>query len=116
MLNVESRKYFNRAFLSSGSAFSYYAFSNVNHLDHMKNCTEIHDREKLIEFLKTVHSNDLDECQTFSSKNANTVSYAPTIENPGTIGAFKVKSANEMYNSDDPPVMDTLFSFTSQVL
>lgn len=115
MLNKESRKYFTRAFLSSGSAFSYYAFSDRNHLDQMKNCSEIHDEGKLIEFLKTVDSKDLEECQTFSFKNPNTVPWAPTTESPKTIGAFKTQPPNEIYNSDDPPVMDTLFSFTSEV-
>lgn len=116
MLNKESRKYFNRAFLSSSSGFSNYAFANSgNHLDQMKMCLEIHDKRKLIEFLKTVDSNDLEECQTLSFKNTTAVPWAPTIENSETIGAFKTETPIEIYNSDNPPVIDALFSFNSQV-
>lgn len=82
----------------------------------MENCSKIHDKGKLIEFLKTAHSNDFNECQTFSSKNANAVTWGPTIESPRTVGAFKVKRPEEIYDSVDPPVMDALFSFNSQVL
>lgn len=115
MLNEESRKYFNRAFISSSSAFSYYAFANANHLDQMKSCSEIRSKEKLIQFLKTVDSKELDGCQTFSFTNVSAVPWGPTIENSETIGAFKTMTPNETYNSDNPPVMDTLFSFNSQV-
>lgn len=115
MLNKESRKYFNRAFISSSSSFSHYAYPDRNHLDQMKKCTKIDDEKKLIAFLKTVDSDGLDVCQTFSFTNANAVPWAPTIESAETVGAFKTKLANEMY-SEDPAVMDTLFSFNSQVL
>lgn len=116
MLNVDSVKYFKRAYLSSSSAFSpFYAFPNGNHLDKMKQCFKIEDQEKLIEFLKTANSIQLSACQTFKPKNIDNVPWGPTIENPATVGAFKIKSTDELYNSDDSPAIDTLFSFNSQV-
>lgn len=115
MLNEESRKYFNRAFISSSSAFSYYGYADGNHFKQMQECSKTDDEEKLIEFLKTADIKTLIECQSHNFESSVIVPWAPTIENAGTIGAFKTKTPDEIYNSDNAPVMDAMFSFNSEV-
>lgn len=115
MLNEESRKYFNRAFISSSSAFSYYGYADGNHFKQIQKCSESVGKEKLIEFLKTADIKALVECQSYTFESSVIVPWAPTIENASTIGAFKTKTPDEMYNSDNAPVMDAMFSFNSQV-
>lgn len=116
MLNEDSRKYFNRAFLLSGSAFDFFALSESDHFERIQEFAKIFDREQLIEFLKIANSTDLANLHTLSSFGKTLISpWAPTIENPKTVGAFLTKPLKEIYQSNNAPVMDTMFSFTSQV-
>lgn len=116
MLNEESRKYFNRVLAMSGSVFSYFALTEGNHLKQMHECTNTTEINKIIGFMKATSSNVIVKCQ-FKKDWGLTIKpkWVPTIEKPGTVGAFLTKSPDEIYNSDKAPVMDTLFSFTSQV-
>lgn len=117
MLNEESRKYFNRAFALSSSALNYYAFNEQNHLDRIKRFLDIQDEQHLIEFLKTANS------VTFPDRLRTNIvepilfesAWVPTIESADTRGAFITKTPSEIYESNEAPIIDTMFSFTSQV-
>ena len=114
MLNAESRKYFNRAYLGSGSAFSFYAISKFNHSQQLKELSKIEDDDKLIEYLRTA---DSDVLASFYPRSPKTlyIPWVPTIEKPNTIGAFMTKTPEEIYSSDDVPIMDTMFSIALKV-
>lgn len=117
MLNEESRKYFNRAYLGSSSVLSHYTLSEVDHLQRMKEFSKIDDKDKLIEYLKTTSSDVLSTCHPFSMNGESlSVPWVPTIENPNTVGAFITKTPEDIYNSDRAPVMDAMLSFTSKVI
>lgn len=105
MINEESRKYFNRAYASSSSAFSAYALHRANHVQKVQECFHIEQMDKLLEHLKVANSSALVKCSSFG----------PTVENPRTAGAFLTRTPNEVYNSKRAPVMDAMFSFNSQV-
>lgn len=117
VLNEESRKYFNRAFLSSSSAFNYYTLNETNHLQRMKEFSKIYDERHLIEYLKTVDSDILSKCHQYGIPDGRDLSvpWAPTIEDPDTVGAFITQSPQDIYNSEKAPVMDVMFSFNSKV-
>lgn len=118
MLNKESRSYFNRAFAASGTAITTNALTKVNHVQQVQECSKIVEMDKLIEYLKTENSNTLIKCPQFENPvNLNTI-WAPVVESIDTKGAFLTKTPREIYSDPDEgvPIMDTMFSFTSQVL
>ncbi|XP_055312128.1 esterase B1-like [Sitodiplosis mosellana] len=115
MLNEESRKYFNRAFAQSSSSLNYYALQKQNHLERMQNFSNIQDKQQLVEYLKAADSAELAKLlkQNEYGKILIDLLWAPTIESPETKGAFITKTPEEIYKSDKAPVMDAMFSFTS---
>lgn len=117
MLSDESRKYFNRALALSSSALNHYTLYEPNHFERMQNFSNIQDKQKLVEFLKTADSGDLAKFIPISSSIPILLEaqWVPTVEHSGTKGAFITKSPEEIYKSDKAPVMDTMFSFNSQV-
>lgn len=108
MLNEQSRKYFQRAWSGSGNAFSTYALRRANYVDFIQGCSLIFDINRLTQVLKTTNTTNLVRCYHES--------WYPTIESLNTKGAFLTKSPEEIYSSDNPPVMDALFNFASQVI
>lgn len=110
MLNHESRKYFNRVFSMSGTAFYCYPLSLIedNNIESMQNCTKITNIEKLAKHLAITDIGNLleynSECE---------IVWAPTIESINAPNSFLTKSVEEIYNSTDAPVMDAMFSFDS---
>lgn len=116
MLNAESRKYFNRAYLGSSSAFNFYAISKVDHLQQTKEFSKIDDEFKLIEYLRTASSDVLASFYPLSAKGKSMyVPWVPTIESRNTVGAFMTRNPEEIYGTDDAPIMDTMFSIASKV-
>ena len=117
MLNEESRKYFNRAFAISGSSLNYYPLYEPNHLERMQNFSNIQDKQKLVEYLKTADSATLANAHRTNDLGQFLLEtcWVPTIENPEIKGAFMTKTPEEIYKSDKAPVMDVMFSFASQV-
>lgn len=116
MLNEESRKYFNRAFLMSGTALTYFALSEANHMERMQKYSEINDIDKLIEYLKTTDGDTIAKCNfTTKFKHLLISPWTPTIESPKTKGAFITRHPEEIYSYDTNLAMDTLLGFTSQV-
>lgn len=101
----------------SGTIYDYYPLDENNHYKRMQKCSKIKSRKKLLKYLKTTDANILAACHATDSygKMLLTMEWVPTIENPSTKGAFITQRADDIYNSADAPVMDTLFSFTSQV-
>lgn len=116
MLNEESRKYFNRAYLSSGVALNYWSLSHTNHVKRMQEYSKIEDMEKLVEYLKTSDSETFDDCYRWDEFGNILLSpWAPTIESSDTVGAFLTKTPEQIYNSDGAPTIDALFAFTTHV-
>ncbi|XP_031639929.1 esterase B1-like [Contarinia nasturtii] len=116
MLNEESRKYFNRAFLLSSSALNYYALYEPDHLERMQTLLKIQDKNKLIEHLKTVETESIAKIIKISTFGLFRLEspWVPTIENSEAKRAFITKSPVDIYQSKNAPVMDTMFSFTSE--
>lgn len=113
LLNQESRKYFSRAFLASSSALSSYALTKANHLQRLKRFSQIDDKDQLIAYLRTAERVNLSRCAEIESLDAP---WVPTIEHPNAVNPFITKSPIDIYNSDDAPVMDVMYSFTSKVI
>lgn len=116
MLNAKSRKYFHRAFVMSGSIYSYFALTEGNHLEKIKECASITNTIQIIEYMKTANSSDILTCY-FKDDWGKTIKpeWVPTIEPKGTTNAFITQSPDIIWNSSKAPVIDTLFSFTSKV-
>lgn len=112
-MNEESRKYFTRAFLASSSALSSYALTKANHLHRLKLFSQIDDNDRLIEYLKTAERVNLSTCARIEGLDAP---WVPTIEIPSAVNPFITKSPIDIYNSENAPVMDVMFSFASKVI
>ena len=107
MLNEKSRKYFTRAFVSSGSVNAW-QFRKNNHVDELQECLQTKKTgNQLSEYLKTAKNSALSNC--------NYLSYVPVYESSDTKGAFISETPDEIYNSTKAPVMDAMFSYNSQV-
>lgn len=116
MLNVESRKYFKRMFASSGSALSAYAIRKANHVQRTQKCLKIYEMKRLIDYLQWEKPSTLIACDPQIYPGGITAKWVPTIESRNTEGAFLTKSPDEIYGSGEAPAMDSMFSFTNQVL
>lgn len=116
MLNEESRKYFKRVFASSGSAFCAYALRKANHVQQTQKCLKIYQMSSLIDYLKAAKPSTLTACDPLIYPGTITPKWVPTIESPSTEGAFFTKSPDDIYSSGEAPAMDSMFSFTNQVL
>lgn len=116
MLNTKSRQFFNRVFATSGAAFSSFAIRKANHAQVLQECTEIYDPKKLVEHLKTADKNALRTCSPFDVASGSLIiTWVPTIERANISGAFLTKTPEEIYNSNEAPVMDAMFAFNTQV-
>lgn len=116
MLNGESRKYFKRSFMFSATAFVPSVVSRKrNHAQQIRDCLQIIEENDLIESLKTQNSTVLARCHPYIFPSDLDLFWAPTIENYRTRGAFMTKTPDEIYNSDNAPSLDAVFSFNSQV-
>lgn len=116
MLNQISRKYFNRAFLSSGTALSFHHFAEANHLQRMMEYSKIDDKDQLIEYLKVADSDFLSRCYpVVIDSQTYYLPWVPTIESPEIDGAFITTTPEQIYNSNEAPIMDVMFSFNSKV-
>lgn len=118
MLNKQSRSYFQRAFPMSGTAFHSYVITKANHVQSIRECSNIFEMDKLIEYLKTEKSTALLDCPHLEFPDDFELIWAPVIESEDTEGAFLIKTPHEIYcdPNEDAPIMDTMFSFTAQVL
>lgn len=106
-LNEESRKYFTRAFTSSG-AISFWNLPIESNVQKIQNCLGINKTgNSLAEYMKTANSTTLKKCdETF---------WFLSIERPNATNAFVTKTPKEIYTSDKPPVLDILFATASMV-
>lgn len=117
MINEESRKYFNRAFLSSGSSLNYFAFTKGNHVERMFGCSEATNQQQLMEYLKTTPQDDIVECYFRYDQGPNAIKpvWTPTIEIPDAKMPFLLQDPEEIYNSGTVAPIDVLIGFDSQV-
>lgn len=119
MLNKESRSYFQRAYAASGSLFQSYVFSKANHTKIVQKCSNITETDKLMEYLKTENSSALIKCPRLEGPMVEfNIEWVPVIESNATKSAFLTKTPEEIFNgpTEELPIMDTLFSFTGEVL
>lgn len=117
MLNIESRKYFNRAFTSSGSALNFYVLRKENHIEQIRKCSQINGIDQMVEYLKTTSNIILGKCCVVGThSNGDRYSmWLPTIENASTSGAFLTRTPEEIYNLDLAPAVDVMFGLNSHV-
>lgn len=117
MLNMESRKYFNRAYSSSGSALNFFVLRKENHIKQVQMCAQTNELSQMLEYLKTTNDTILAHCCTSDGPGCGHYPiWTPTIENTSTTGAFLTKTPEEIYNSDLSLTMDAMFSINSQVI
>lgn len=82
----------------------------------MQDSVNITDIKKLIDNLKEADSQFLTKVYPTDTNFVTlTFPWVPTIESSSAVGAFVTKPPNEVYNSDEAPVMDVMFSFNSKV-
>lgn len=115
MLNEESRKYFNRAFMLSSSAYSTYTFRTANHVQHLKDYSKINELNNLVEYLKISNASILTKSYFYDFYGEIRPIWVPTFESPNTIGAFMTEVPDELYRTGKAAVMDAVFSFTKEV-
>lgn len=105
----QSRPYFNRAFVSGGSAFNSWQFGN--HLQLLQQCSKLTALSQIIQVLKTASIQSVLKCQPTSASKAE---WLPTIESPQTPGAFLTQPPDEYFETDPPLPIHTMFGFNSQ--
>lgn len=115
MLNKESRKYFHRAYLTSGSALTSFALSKNDHMQRMQEFFKIYDADELIERLKIVDSEFLATQFYWDASKSLTFPWVPTIEGPNAFDAFMTETPEEIYASGKASVKDTLYSINTKV-
>lgn len=117
MVNEESRKYFKRAYAASSTSVSFYALSRLNHTKPMSECSHLDKMDEIIEYVKTSSAGELAKCKADRDLNNILLTYGPSVEPTGTVGAFvtKATASEEIYASDRAPIMDAMFSFASEV-
>lgn len=107
MLNFESRKYFRRAFMSSGCVSNFHLRKD-NHLPILQECLQMNKTgNELAKFLKTASRLELSGC--------NYLPWIISMESPNAPQPFISQTPAEIYKSDKAPVMDAIFTISSQV-
>ncbi|XP_037033649.1 venom carboxylesterase-6-like [Bradysia coprophila] len=115
MLNKESRKYFTRAMVMSGSVYSYFAFTATNHREKFGECSHTKDVNQMIEYMKTADARDIVQCYYRPDWGLTLKpEWVPTIEPEGTVNAMLTESPNIIWTSEKAPVVDTLFTMVNQ--
>lgn len=110
MLNKESRRFVNRAYLASGSSLNpaFHPWRRPSQMQNVKIYFQKNDTNTLIEYLKIASNKDL----IYSASHF----WIPVVENRNAPSAFLTDVPENILKSRDAPVMDTMFSFTDQVL
>lgn len=109
MLNRESRNYFHRSFVASGTSLNSYRPNDGSELQLMQRCTQIDDVDKLIQHLKTTSTSNIAECNRMG-----TAIWSPTVECSNAPKAFITESPDALYASGETaPIVNTMFSFNS---
>lgn len=114
-MNPQSRRYFNRAFAQSGAAMSSIFLRKANRLQQAHDCSHANNSTELIEHLKTANASVLAECYALQSPYYFHSVWSPSIESSSVVGAFQTKTPEEIYNSNEAPIMDTMFSMSTAV-
>lgn len=117
MLNEESRKYFTRALVMSGSAYSYFAFTEMNHRDSLVECAHTKDVNQMIKFIRVADVRDLIQCR-FEDNWGPTLhpEFVPTMEPKGTVNGLVTEPSEDIWTSSKAPVIDTMFTMANQVI
>lgn len=113
MLNKKSRSFFTRSFAASGTSLNYYGYRKNNHLQQIQKCLNIYDVNKLVDYLKVAQPSDLFKCNVLDFTGIPT--WTTTLECANVPDAFLTKTPDEIYNSNDAPQKDAMFSIVDQV-
>lgn len=117
MLNPESRKYFQRAFASSGVALIYFVVRKSSHVHTLQECTGIQDPKALLGYLQIADADTLRRCSPDIVKGGSLLnSWVPSVERKNINRPFLTKTPEEIYDANEVPAMDTMFTFNTQVL
>lgn len=116
VINKESRKFFNRAYSTSGTALSFFALHRTNHLDRVQKCFQTNESDQLVAYLKVADRSILVKCHPFIIPDDLYPVWVPTIENANVNGAFITKTPDDIYQSNLASKIDAVFGFTSQVI
>lgn len=93
--------------MSSGCVSAYHLRTD-NHLPFLQECLQTNKTgNELIEFLKAASRLELSGC--------NYMSWVVSMESPNAPQPFIWQTPAEIYQSDKAPVMDAMFSVSSQV-
>lgn len=94
MFNAESRKYFNRAYCSSGTAFNPFALREENHIEQVKQCAKTNRIDQMLQYLKTTNYSILANCCMLGYHADGDLYpiWLPTIEDNSTENAFLTKT------------------------
>lgn len=107
MLNAESRKYFTRVYLVSGTV-SPRNLHRDSQLPYVRRCLQFNgSNAELLDYMKTAPSATLSKCHYMDR--------ILHIEGPNAIAPFITKTPDEIYDSDEAPVIDAMYTFASQV-
>lgn len=107
-LNEASRKYFTRAFTSSG-VISFWNLPTESNVQKIHTCLGINATgNSLAEYMRTANSSVL--------KNCDKTLWFLCIESPNAANAFITKTPKEIYTSGKASVLDILFATASWVM
>lgn len=100
----------------SGSLYSYFALTTGNHLKKVQECANTRDPNQIVKYLQEADVGDITKCY-FADDMGKTLKpeWVPTIEAPGTMNGLITESPDVIWKSLKAPVIDTLFSFVTQV-
>lgn len=116
MLNEESRKYFTRALVMSGSVFSYFALTPENHRQKMGECAHTDKLHQMTEYVVKSDYRDLIQCYyQYDLGITLKPDWVPTIEVSNAVKPFITLPPEEIWKSRNAPVIDTFFTFVTQV-
>lgn len=102
-------------FAQSGSAVGSIFIRKRNHLHEAQECSKTNNPAELVQYLKTENASVLAECYALKSPEFFRSIWAATVERSSVVGAFLTKTPEEIYKSNEAPVMDTMFSLTTAV-
>lgn len=85
-------------------------------MELIQECAKLNGTNGMVEFLKTANSQRLLRCHVKAQPGSIDQSWLPTIESPQTCGAFLTQSPDEIYKTNPPLPIHTMFSFNSHVV
>ncbi|KAJ6639602.1 Cholinesterase [Pseudolycoriella hygida] len=104
MLNKQSRDYFKRGMVMSGSVFSYFAFTPADHRQKMTECAHTEDVDQMIEYIQKTDYRDLIQCH-YEKDWGKTLKpeWVPTVEIETAVNGFLIEAPEDIWISPKAP-------------